>query len=485
MNIICKTSDALNIIIAMVTSAFIVISVVAVLSDNSRLVLWENTVYSKLIKPRILNLTFLTYMVFTLVCIGLMCFKMKRYNLEFCFFIVEIFILMLLISRTMNIYFGSDMRRRKLKKKFISLSHNSKNAIIVSDCAEQLYYNIYEKVKQGNYDRLNDDISFLLIATNIIKDDNLYSMTCVRLKEIMDMNESVITNSFHLVSGHFAAKYCIDGEEKLYRKAVIVYSEMMLTRFSNDADQIFKLAVNNLDEKSRICDSDDSIRISERNERKYINPCEDKSVYSGNSSENEQITFLDNEPVLLYLNTKKYKEYPVLVKQLIDQIGIVLSEEIKFRYVDNTFYDENGYPKVYSLYFRKFPEYEFCLFDNRVISEFESLISVYEKDYLSADYEKLKILEYCIVGILWIFYMQGTRQMSCFNMQVIKYYAIPNLPYDCEISLYHEIQEYWEWYWANIGQYEQEVQDTFYAHEKLDEDDIDYMRSMTNTKEIS
>ena len=86
---ILSSEDCLSILIEQFASAFLIISVLAVLSDKSNVVLWENLVHLKLVEPAGFNLIDLSVYTFYILLLSVISYIGERYLLMSILAIIE------------------------------------------------------------------------------------------------------------------------------------------------------------------------------------------------------------------------------------------------------------------------------------------------------------------------------------------------------------------------------------------------------------
>ena len=115
---ILSSEDCLSILIEQFASAFLIISVLAVLSDKSNVVLWENLVHLKLVEPAGFNLIDLSVYTFYILLLSVISYIGERYLLMSILAIIEVLILTYMVFRVLQVYFNNDSVIKSLKEKF-------------------------------------------------------------------------------------------------------------------------------------------------------------------------------------------------------------------------------------------------------------------------------------------------------------------------------------------------------------------------------
>ena len=103
-----SSEDSLSILIEQFASAFLIISVLAVLSDKSNVVLWENLVHLKLVEPAGFNLIDLSVYTFYILLLSVISYIGQRYLLMSILAIIEVLILTYMVFRVLQVYFNND-----------------------------------------------------------------------------------------------------------------------------------------------------------------------------------------------------------------------------------------------------------------------------------------------------------------------------------------------------------------------------------------
>ncbi|MBQ7066776.1 MAG: hypothetical protein IJN92_08125 [Lachnospiraceae bacterium] len=138
---ILSPEDSLSVLIEQFASAFLIISVLAVLSDKNNMVLWENLVHLKLVEPAGFNLIDLSIYTFYILLLSVISFTWERYLLMTILAIIEVLILTYMVFRVLQVYFNNDTVKKSLKIKFFKGNEEYKYEKL-----EILYYRIWEKL---------------------------------------------------------------------------------------------------------------------------------------------------------------------------------------------------------------------------------------------------------------------------------------------------------------------------------------------------
>lgn len=110
-----------DVFYAQISTTFILISIISLLSTNTQKVYWDDMMHRKLIKPPFMNFTSLTaYLLSTLLISTYMYIVGSNYIL--LSFVVSLLLMSIFTVRMVGAYFGRDAVKAKMEKEFKSLS---------------------------------------------------------------------------------------------------------------------------------------------------------------------------------------------------------------------------------------------------------------------------------------------------------------------------------------------------------------------------
>ena len=173
----------IDILLEEFTSAFLIISIITVLSDRTNVVLWENVVERNLILPKYFNLVSLT--VYTIIILG---FSVLNFILDNAFlfailFVLEMVILLCMVWKVLKVYFNKKSMEEKIVEEYHSLGEEAKLKKL-----SLLHNRIIVNISEHDYEDIVHNAYFLL--------EEFYNLYSVWLRDLefmcgngIDMND--------------------------------------------------------------------------------------------------------------------------------------------------------------------------------------------------------------------------------------------------------------------------------------------------------
>lgn len=164
----------IDILLEEFTSAFLIISIITVLSDRTNVVLWENVVERNLILPKYFNLVSLT--VYTIIILG---FSVLNFILDNAFlfailFVTEMVVLLCMVWKVLKVYFNRKSMEEKIVEEYHSLDKEAKlNKLSL------LHNRIIVNISEHDYEDIVHNAHFLL--------EEFYNLYSVWVRELESM----------------------------------------------------------------------------------------------------------------------------------------------------------------------------------------------------------------------------------------------------------------------------------------------------------
>lgn len=372
INSVLSSDAGLSILIEQFASAFLLISVIAVLSDKNNVVLWENLIHLKLIEPIGFNLTDLSIYTFYILILSVVSYASERYFLLLILAGLEVVILTSMVFRILQVYFSNDLTRKKLKKKFMKCTVEEKYEKL-----ERLAYKVLEKLNSRDLENLDDDVVFFLIGAEEFNDEHMKNMAFSLIEEISETNVYLLAKIFGKRKEHFTKELSIDGEYDRYIQVRNKYMDSIATLYPN----IFK-------------------RIQYRMTHewtgaylKYIHFCQ-ANFYSTTRFQFPSDPLIMTECMKKYL--ERYGSYPTLVEVCINHLEKILADEMELRGFQG---------KICDLTFRNNTGMPIHLMSKAGYDSWMEVLENYKEAYFESSEAEKNCLERCIKGIIWLQYM--------------------------------------------------------------------------------
>lgn len=367
-----SSEDSLSILIEQFASAFLIISVLAVLSDKSNVVLWENLVHLKLVEPAGFNLIDLSVYTFYILLLSVISYIGQRYLLMSILAVIEVLILTYMVFRVLQVYFNNDSIKKSLKVKFFKGNEEYKYEKL-----EILYYRTMEKLNNFDFKNLDNDIAFFLIGAEETGNRQLGNMAESLIRQTAATNSYMVSKIFSKQQEHFSSPSCIEGEYEKYIQVRNKYLHIICLKYP----EIFKNIQHEINH-DWIDVYLKKITFSQRNYDK--------------NTDLQYATYSLLKTAALNQFLDQYGGCPVLVERCLTYINKLLLEEMKVR----------GCGGVQcNLTFRNNSLF-ICLVSDSVYCKWMEILDQYKSLYPNALEPDREVLKNCIMGIIWIQYMQ-------------------------------------------------------------------------------
>lgn len=375
---ILSSEDCLSILIEQFASAFLIISVLAVLSDKSNVVLWENLVHLKLVEPAGFNLIDLSVYTFYILLLSVISYIGERYLLMSILAIIEVLILTYMVFRVLQVYFNNDSVIKSLKEKFFKGNEEYKYEKL-----ETLYYRIMEKLNNCDFENTDNDIAFFLIGTEETKNRQLENMAESLIRQTAATNSYLVSKIFSKQQEHFSIASCAEGEYEKYIQVRNKYMNIICLKYP----KIFK-------------------NIQYEINHDWIELYLEKITFNERNYDEKANLQSATCPLLKTAEMKRFLEQygwcPVLVERCLNYINKLLLEEMKTRGCDGVEWD---------LTFRN-NHLLICFMSDSVYFKWMEILEQYKLLYPDTPEPDREVLKNCIKGIIWIQYMQLQKKIA-------------------------------------------------------------------------
>ena len=372
-----------EILLEQIASAFLIISIIAVLSDRSNIILWENMVQLKLIEPIGFNLVDLSIYVFTIIGWSVVSVLLGMGTAVIVLAVTETVILIIMVFRVLNIYFNGRGTERRLLEGFLSSDRTGR-----MDRLERLFGNIMLALNERRYTGLDRDVSILIWGLHRVETDNASeedSETERFRHKVKELLLSMGNECPFVVGKVFESDW--DFAPECDRDIILSEYLDYLRSYESVFNRVIVYAGSRLVKKDL-----EDIRLNANN-----------TNVSGVSRFGGDAVLLRTGALKRYLY--RYSISPYLIFDCIKRIDDVLEEERTER---------EGKHNQFIISFRN-SDTILPLMDKNVWARFRELLDGYHREYPEADPDKKGILLRCIQGILCLAWMQELGESISLN----------------------------------------------------------------------
>lgn len=205
-----------DVFYAQISTTFILISIISLLSTNTQKVYWDDMMHRKLIKPAILNFTSLTAYLLVSLLVST-CFFIIGSNYILISFGISIVVMSVFTVKMVGAYFGRDAVKEEMKEEFFKLDKDAQEEYrrIITELSMTAIDNNEMSVLAENLELLlpnialsdeDIDIYTKAIINKIVKERNAYAMFIV-----LNQNRSLWNNPMEPFYQYFCNLHSWEG----------------------------------------------------------------------------------------------------------------------------------------------------------------------------------------------------------------------------------------------------------------------------------
>lgn len=384
--------NAWSVLLEQIGSAFLITSIIAVLSDRTTVILWDNIAHEKLVVPVGLNLVDLAVYVFTIIFWSAICMCCHSWILQIILAVLETVILVTMVFKVLSIYFTSDWTRRKMIRDY--LDGDTKERL---EKLNRLHNNILAKLGDKEYEGLCADLKDLLVGYDVLSAEQdieiglfrgmIHTLILKTAQECPFVFGTVIRENWSL------DEWGLDeGKDKC--RILKPYTDH-LSGYQDAFNQVARCSGGEIARGDLL-----EIAISAKN----MNP-PGQTVFKDDP-------FLTTGAQKRYL--MKYAFSPNLIRKGIEQIDEVLQQEREAR---------EGQENQDLITFRNSMQHQ-PLADKEIWNEWMDILQQYQDQYEHTYADEKKELQSCIKGITWlswIYYGRESRSLKSFEESVMEH----------------------------------------------------------------